>query len=68
MTDEYFTDLEARERDLAEQLRAGCRALADPDASSPFEHTYARMPADLRQQLRRHMEFVSTGPQDGERK
>ncbi|MFG2784106.1 thiamine pyrophosphate-dependent dehydrogenase E1 component subunit alpha [Streptomyces prunicolor] len=68
VTDEYFTDLEQRERDLAERLRAGCRGLADPDASSPFEHTYAQMPADLRQQLREHLEFVSTGPQDGERK
>jgi pyruvate dehydrogenase E1 component alpha subunit len=68
VTDEYFTDLEQRERDLAERLRAGCRGLADPDASSPFEHTYAQMPADLRQQLREHLEFVSTGPQDGEQK
>ena len=66
VTDEYFTDLDLRERDLAEQLRAGCRGLVDPDASAPFEHTYARMPDDLRQQLREHLEFVSSGPQDGE--
>ncbi|MEV0488354.1 thiamine pyrophosphate-dependent dehydrogenase E1 component subunit alpha [Streptomyces sp. NPDC050508] len=68
VTDEYFTDLERREQDLAERLRSGCRGLAEPDASAPFEHTYARMPADLRQQLREHLEFVSTAPQDGERK
>ncbi|WP_019070150.1 thiamine pyrophosphate-dependent dehydrogenase E1 component subunit alpha [Streptomyces hokutonensis] len=67
VTDDHFTDLEQRERDLAEQLRAGCRELAEPDPASPFEHTYAQIPADLRQQLREHLEFVSTGPQDGER-
>jgi len=61
----YFADIERRERELAEHLRAGCRALPVPEHSSPFENTYAEMPADLGRQLGEHMEFIAAGETNG---
>ncbi|MFJ4785001.1 thiamine pyrophosphate-dependent dehydrogenase E1 component subunit alpha [Streptomyces sp. NPDC088794] len=63
--EEYFAGVDQRERELAERLRAGCRALPEPDPAAPFEHAYAEMPAELRQQLDDHLEFVALGQQDG---
>lgn len=57
---DFFADVDARSDALAERLRAGCRALPEPDPTLPFEHTYADMPDDLRQQLREHHAFVAS--------
>ncbi|WP_432423028.1 hypothetical protein [Streptomyces pseudovenezuelae] len=61
----YFADVEQRERELAERLRSGCRALPEPDPAAPFEHAYTEMPAELRRQLHDHLESVALGQQDG---
>ncbi|MGW4101597.1 thiamine pyrophosphate-dependent dehydrogenase E1 component subunit alpha [Streptomyces sp. NPDC004976] len=63
--EQYFADLERREQELAERLRAGCRALPVPDQASPFEHTYADMPTGLRRQLADHMQFIAAGQENG---
>ncbi|MFF0445347.1 thiamine pyrophosphate-dependent dehydrogenase E1 component subunit alpha [Streptomyces sp. NPDC004609] len=57
---DWFADLDARSRHLAEDLRAACRALPDPDPGVPFEHTYAEMPEALRAQLAEHRAFVAS--------
>ncbi|WP_055613243.1 thiamine pyrophosphate-dependent dehydrogenase E1 component subunit alpha [Streptomyces phaeochromogenes] len=59
--EEYFADIERREQELAEHLRAGCRALPVPDHASSFENTYADMPAELKRQLAEHSEFLASG-------
>ncbi|MEU0647491.1 thiamine pyrophosphate-dependent enzyme [Streptomyces umbrinus] len=58
---EYFADIERREQELAEHLRAGCRALPTPDHASSFENTYADMPAELKRQLAEHSEYLAAG-------
>ncbi|MCX4903395.1 thiamine pyrophosphate-dependent dehydrogenase E1 component subunit alpha [Streptomyces sp. NBC_00878] len=57
----FFADIERREQELAEHLRAGCRALPAPDDASSFENTYTEMPAELRRQLAEHTEFLAAG-------
>ena len=59
--EEFMTDLAAEEHRLAERLRTGCRALPVPTAASPFQHTYADMPDELRRQMDAHVEFVAAG-------
>jgi pyruvate dehydrogenase E1 component alpha subunit len=45
---------------LAEHIRAGCRALANPSPESAFEHTYVDMPDELREQRDEFAEFVTS--------
>jgi len=63
--DEFFTDIERREQELAEHLRAGCRSLPAPDDASSFENTYTDMPAELGRQLAEHTEFLASDPEIG---
>ncbi|MGA6224988.1 thiamine pyrophosphate-dependent enzyme [Streptomyces umbrinus] len=58
---EYFADIQRREQELAEHLRAGCRALPTPDHASSFENTYADMPPELKRQLAEHSEYLAAG-------
>ena len=60
VSDDYFARVDAEAQQLAERLRAGCRALPDPDPASPFTHTYAEIPDDLRAQLTEHLGFVAS--------
>lgn len=62
--DGFFADVAAQEAALSERLRAGCRALPNPEPSSPFVHTYAEMPADLERQMNDHLEYVAAGEAD----
>lgn len=57
---DFFSDVDKQSDALAERLRAGCRALAEPGTTLPFEHTYADMPAELRHQMREHHDFVAS--------
>jgi len=57
----FFAEVAAEEELLAERVRFGCRALAEPDPASPFLHTFATMPAELERQLAAHLEFVAAG-------
>ncbi|MFI2471415.1 thiamine pyrophosphate-dependent dehydrogenase E1 component subunit alpha [Streptomyces globisporus] len=63
--EQYFADIERREQELAGHLRAGCRELPVPDQASPFEHTFADMPTELRRQLADHMQFIAAGQENG---
>jgi len=38
--DVYFTDLDAEAEVLAARIRAGCRAMSDPDPVRMFDHVY----------------------------
>jgi 2-oxoisovalerate dehydrogenase E1 component alpha subunit len=64
--DAFFEQVAQEEQELAERLRSGCRALPEPDPASPFEHTYAAMPADLQRQLSAHLDYVASGIENGE--
>jgi len=62
--EEFFAGVLAQEAELSERLRAGCRALPDPEPSSSFVHTYAEMSADLERQMNGHLEYVAAGKED----
>jgi pyruvate dehydrogenase E1 component alpha subunit len=56
---DFFDDVEAGARALAEHIRSGCRALPDPSPASLFEHVHVGMPDDLRAQRDQFVDFVS---------
>lgn len=61
-TDEtFFAEVAAAEGELSERLRAGCRALPDPDPASSFRNTFVDMPADLERQMDDHLAYVAAG-------
>jgi pyruvate dehydrogenase E1 component alpha subunit len=61
-TDEaFFAQIAADETELSEHLRAGCRALPNPDPDSSFRHTYVDMPADLERQMTDHLDYIAAG-------
>jgi pyruvate dehydrogenase E1 component alpha subunit len=63
--DAFFADVASEEQELAERLRAGCRALPEPGPADPFLHTYSEMPAELERQMNEHLAYVAAG--EGER-
>ena len=62
--DDFFDDVAVQEAALSERLRAGCRALPNPEPASSFLHTYVEMPADLARQMNDHLEYVAAGEVD----
>ncbi|WP_020133222.1 thiamine pyrophosphate-dependent dehydrogenase E1 component subunit alpha [Streptomyces sp. 303MFCol5.2] len=56
----FFDEVEAEAKDFAEGLRSRCRALPEPDASLPFEHTYAEMTPELHRQLAQHRAHLAS--------
>ncbi|MFT4287135.1 pyruvate dehydrogenase (acetyl-transferring) E1 component subunit alpha [Nocardioides sp.] len=44
---EFFAAVEAEAEELGERLRAGCRALPDPDPVALFDNVYGETPAEL---------------------
>ncbi|GAB2473113.1 thiamine pyrophosphate-dependent dehydrogenase E1 component subunit alpha [Jatrophihabitans fulvus] len=55
----FFDEVEAEGRELADRIRAGCRALPDPTPESVFEHVHVTMPDELRAQRDEFVSFVS---------
>jgi 2-oxoisovalerate dehydrogenase E1 component alpha subunit len=55
---EFFDELDAESQQLAEHLRAACRALPDPSPESVFDDVYAHIPNELREQREAFSEFV----------
>jgi pyruvate dehydrogenase E1 component alpha subunit len=55
---EFFADVEAEAKKLAEHVRKGCRELPDPAPASVFDHVHVSMPADLADQQREFVDFV----------
>ncbi len=56
---EFFDDVEAMARKLAEHIRAGCRALPDPTPESVFDNVHVTMPGELREQRTEFADFVA---------
>ncbi len=56
---DFFDSVEAEAKELAEHVRAGCRALPDPAPSAAFDHVHVNMPADLRRQRDEFAAFVA---------
>jgi pyruvate dehydrogenase E1 component alpha subunit len=56
---DFFDDVEQEARKLAENVRAGCRALPDPTPASVFDNVHVTMPADLADQQREFVDFVA---------
>jgi pyruvate dehydrogenase E1 component alpha subunit len=55
---DFFASVEDESKKLAEHVRAGCRALADPTPQSLFDNVYVDMPEELRAQRAEFVEFV----------
>jgi TPP-dependent pyruvate/acetoin dehydrogenase alpha subunit len=60
----FMADLAREEEELAERLRAGCRALPVPEPGDPFLHTLESMPRDLARQLGEHLALVAAAEGD----
>ncbi|MET4620718.1 2-oxoisovalerate dehydrogenase E1 component alpha subunit [Arthrobacter sp. 2762] len=58
---DFLSKVGAEEQELAEKLRAGCRALPNPAPDHPFRNTYAEMPKELEDQMIEHLNFVEAG-------
>ena len=55
---DFFDDVDAEAKRLAEHVRAGCRALADPSPESLFDHVHVELPDELRDQRDEFTDFV----------
>jgi pyruvate dehydrogenase E1 component alpha subunit len=58
--EEVLAALGREEEELAQRLRAACRALPVPPPDAPFRHTLGSLPTDLARQLERHLAFVAS--------
>ena len=47
---DFFAAVEAESEAMAEHVRAGCRALPDPDPLSVFDHVHVELTQELREQ------------------
>jgi 2-oxoisovalerate dehydrogenase E1 component subunit alpha len=56
---DFFADVDAGAKKLAEHIRSGCRALPDPTAASVFDNVHVTMPDDLRSQRDDFVSFVA---------
>ena len=57
-TPAFFDGVQRDADELAERLRAGCRALPEPDPDGPFRHSYTDPPAELGRQLAEYRQYV----------
>ncbi len=55
---EFFASVDAESKQLAERVRAGCRALVDPTPESLFDHVHVELPEELQVQRAEFGEFV----------
>jgi 2-oxoisovalerate dehydrogenase E1 component alpha subunit len=56
----FFDDVEAESQKLAEHVRTGCRALANPTPASPFDDLFEELPDEVREQRDEFVEFVAS--------
>ncbi len=64
----FFADLEAETEQMAHYVRAGARALPDPDPLSVFDTVYVDAPVELREQrdeLAAHLAGLEFAEADG---
>ncbi len=57
---EFFADVEAESQRLAEHVRTGARALADPEPLSAFDSVYVEMPDELAEQRRQFADYLES--------
>jgi 2-oxoisovalerate dehydrogenase E1 component alpha subunit len=63
----FFDDLEAESEELAEHLRAACRALPDPAPTSIFDHVYVEPPPTLLAQRDEMAHYLDSFAEEGSR-
>jgi pyruvate dehydrogenase E1 component alpha subunit len=61
---DFFAEIEAESKTLAEHVRAGCRALPNPSPESVFDNVHVDMPDDLRAQRSEFVDFVASIEQE----
>jgi len=57
--EKFFAEVAQEEANLAERIRADCRAIPRPDPGQPFEHTYVDSTVELDRQRAAHVAFVT---------
>ena len=57
---DFFAAVDEESEQLAVTVRAGARALPDPEPGSIFDHVYADLPADLRRQRADFVNYVAS--------
>ncbi|MDP9093796.1 MAG: pyruvate dehydrogenase (acetyl-transferring) E1 component subunit alpha [Actinomycetota bacterium] len=57
---DFFQGVEQESQALAEHVRVGCRALANPTPESLFDSVYEQMPDELREQREEFVAFVGS--------
>ncbi|MTD16139.1 pyruvate dehydrogenase (acetyl-transferring) E1 component subunit alpha [Nakamurella sp. YIM 132087] len=55
-----LAEVEQECEQVAARLRAGCRALPEPDPAAPFDHTFAEITPELERQRAEHLAFVAS--------
>jgi pyruvate dehydrogenase E1 component alpha subunit len=56
---DFFAEVEAEAKKLAEHVRTGCRELPDPTPESVFENVHVGVPPELREQREEFVSFLS---------
>ncbi|HET6877128.1 MAG TPA: thiamine pyrophosphate-dependent dehydrogenase E1 component subunit alpha [Jatrophihabitans sp.] len=56
---DFFAEVEAEAKKLAEHVRSGCRELPDPAPESAFDNVHVTMPPELREQRDDFVSFVA---------
>ncbi|CAB4689690.1 MAG: pyruvate dehydrogenase (acetyl-transferring) E1 component subunit alpha [Actinobacteria bacterium] len=58
--DDFLADVQAEADDLGVTLREGCKAMPDPEPLSMFEHVYAEMTDELREQRDGYADYLAS--------
>jgi 2-oxoisovalerate dehydrogenase E1 component alpha subunit len=56
---EFFAEVDAEAKKLAEHVRTGCRELPDPTPASVFDNVHVTMSPELDVQRREFVDFVA---------
>jgi pyruvate dehydrogenase E1 component alpha subunit len=56
----FLGEVDAAAETLAAQVRAGCRAIADPSPGAMFANVYATEPSALAEQRRWHEQYLAS--------
>ena len=57
---DFFDAVQAEADELGVRLREGCKALPDPDPTSPFNNVFAEMTPELREQRDEFASYMSS--------
>ncbi|MEP9382159.1 pyruvate dehydrogenase (acetyl-transferring) E1 component subunit alpha [Nocardioides sp. KR10-350] len=65
-SDDFFDEVEAEAEELGARMRAGVRALPDPDPVALFDQVYAEIPDELAAQRDGYAAYLASFDTDGE--